>query len=240
MAVLDESAKSDPDWRRIDAMNELLDRYGALLREVDVWFARCLDQYPELIACRNGCSECCRGLFDITLLDALYLKRGFDALPELQRTGLVRAATGRLLQLSHLNPAFIEPWLLNGIPESDWDVLMPEEDETPCLLLSDDGGCLVYEHRPMTCRLNGIPLIDVSGEELFDEWCTLNFTEEDPRRFADLRFEFTGLFSRELLLFQRLIHHLTGAIRNEVDLFVPAAVVLDCNKIVEAIKLLDR
>ena len=221
-------------------MNDLLDRYGELLREVDGWFQRCLDQHPDLIACRNGCSECCRGLFDITLLDALFLKRGFDELPEPQKAGLVRSAIGRLQQLSHLNPAFIEPWLLNGIPESDWDVLMPEEDETPCLLLSESGECLVYDSRPMTCRLNGIPLIDVSGEELFDEWCTLNFTEVDPRCFADLRFEFNELFSQELLLFQKLVHLLTGTIRNEVDLFIPAAVVLDCNEIVEAIKRLHR
>jgi Fe-S-cluster containining protein len=219
-------------------MNDLLECYGALLREVDVWFQRCLEQHPDLIACHNGCSECCRGLFDITLLDALFLKRGFDALPEAQKNGLVQAATGRLGQLSHLNPAFVEPWLLNSIPESDWDVLMPEEDETPCLLLSETGGCLVYDFRPMTCRLNGIPLIDVSGEELFDEWCTLNFSGSDPQRFTDLRFEFTELFSRELLLFQRLIYQLTGTIRNEVDLFIPAAVVLDCRKIVDAIKRL--
>jgi hypothetical protein len=92
----------------------------------------------------------------------------------------------------------------------------------------------------MTCRLNGIPLIDISGEELFDEWCTLNFTKEDPRRFVDLRFEFAGLFSQELLLFQQLIYHLTGTIRNEVDLFIPAAVVLDGTKIVEAITRLQR
>jgi len=233
MAILDESAKDV-------YINDLLDCYGALLREVDVWFQRCLDQHPDLIACRNGCSECCRGLFDITLLDAFYLKRGFDALPEPQQSGLIRAALERLEQLSHLIPKFVEPWLLNDIPENDWDVLMPEEDETPCLLLSEAGGCLVYQYRPMTCRLNGIPLIDVSGEEMFDEWCTMNFSEVDPRRLADLRFEFTGLFSRELLLFQRLIHHLTGAIRNEVDLFIPAAVVLDCSRIVEAINRLDR
>ncbi|MFZ4856275.1 MAG: YkgJ family cysteine cluster protein [Desulfuromonadaceae bacterium] len=221
-------------------MNNLLDRYGELLLEVDGWFQRCLDQHPDLIACRNGCSECCRGLFDITLLDALYLKRGFDALPDQQKSGLIRSAFRRLDKLSHINPAFVEPWLLNAIPENDWDALMPEEDETPCLLLSQSGGCLVYRYRPMTCRLNGIPLIDISGEELFDEWCTLNFIEEEPQRFTDLRFEFTELFSRELHLFQKLIHHLTGAIRNEVDLFIPSAIVLDCNRIIEAIKRLDR
>lgn len=220
-------------------MNMLLDRYGLLLGEVDAWFRHCLEQHPDLIACQNGCSECCRGLFDITLLDAFYLKRGFDRLPEPLKTELVREASRRLEMLSHVNPAFIAPWLLNVIPEDDWDALMPEEDETPCLLLSETGGCLVYDYRPMTCRLNGIPLIDVSGEELFDEWCTLNFTEEDPRRFADLRYSFKELFAHELLLFQELVHHLTGRVRNEVDLFIPAAVVMDCKKIVPAIAELD-
>lgn len=219
-------------------MDTLLDRYGALLREVDDWFRRSLEQHHELIACRNGCSECCRGLFDITLLDALYLKHGFDMLPEPLKTELVREASRRLELLTGVNPAFVEPWLLNGISEDEWDALMPEEDETPCLLLSDTGGCLVYDYRPMTCRLNGIPLIDVSGEELFDEWCTLNFTGEDPRHFRDLRFAFTELFTRELLLFRELVHTLTGTARNEVDLFIPAAVVMEREKIVSAIAAL--
>lgn len=222
-----------------NAINSLLDRYGALLSEVDAWFQRCLEQHPDLIACRNGCSECCRGLFDITLLDAFYLKRGFDKLPEHLKIELVRTASRRLELLSEVNPAFVQPWLLNGIPEDDWEELMPEEDDTPCLLLSATGGCLVYDFRPMTCRLNGIPLIDASGEELFDEWCTLNFTGEDPRHLAGLRFAFTDLFSRELLLFQELVRHLTGSVRNEIDLFIPAAAVMDCNRIVAAIMALN-
>jgi Fe-S-cluster containining protein len=220
-------------------MNDLLDRYGDLLREVDAWFGHCLLLYPDKISCRNGCSECCRGLFDITLLDAWYLKSGFDQLPEPQKNKIIKAAIRRLDQLSQVNPDFAEPWLLNRIPEEDWDSLMPEDDETPCLLLSESGGCLVYEYRPMTCRLNGIPLIDVSGEELFDEWCTLNFTDVDPRSLVELRFGFTELFRRELLLFHEFIRQLTGDARNEVDLFIPAAVVMEREKIVRAIALLS-
>ncbi|MBW4056238.1 MAG: YkgJ family cysteine cluster protein [Proteobacteria bacterium] len=219
-------------------MDALLDRYGLLLGEVDAWFRQCLELHPELIACQHGCSECCRGLFDITLLDALYLRRGFDKLPERQKTEIAQAATQRLELLARVNPEFSEPWLLNGIPESDWDALMPEDDDTPCLLLSKTGGCLVYEYRPMTCRLNGIPLIDDSGEELFDEWCTLNFTEEDPRRLATIRFGFTQLFTQELHLFQELIRFLTGSARNEVDLFIPAALVMDRARIVPVISAL--
>ena len=216
-------------------MEQLLEHYGRLLGEVDAWFQRCHGLYVDHIACHNGCSACCRGLFDVTLLDALYLKRGFDRLPEGQKTALAATAVHRLEQLSRVNPAFNTPWLLNGIPEEEWDELMPEEDETPCLLLSPAGGCLVYDHRPMTCRLNGIPLIDSSGEEMFDEWCTLNFTGDDPRRFTELRFAFVDLFSRELLLFQQMMAALTGRVRNEADLFIPAAVLLDTPQVVTAL-----
>ena len=219
-------------------MNAILDRYGALLGEVDAWFRCCAEQHSDMIACCNGCSECCRGLFDITLLDAFYLKYGFDKLPESLKSEIVKGASRRLELLSLENPEFVEPWLLNGIPEDDWDALMPEDDETPCLLLSETGECLIYEYRPMTCRLNGIPLLDVSGEELFDEWCTLNFSKEDPRQLDDLRFGFTDLFTRELFLFRELVSSLTGSALNELDLFIPAAIVMDNNKIVTAIKSL--
>ena len=219
-------------------MNELLDRYGMLLGEVDAWFNACSRRYPEQIRCHGGCSSCCRGLFDITLLDAFHLKRGFDQLPEELRLAITAAANKRLESMSRQFPAFVEPWVLNVIPEAEWDDLMPEEDETPCLLLSESGLCLVYDHRPMTCRLNGIPLIDVSGEELFDEWCTLNFISRNPRRLRGLRFEFLELFAQELLLFHELIRGLSGEKLSELDLFIPAAIVLDKDKILLVIKSL--
>ncbi|KAB0669773.1 YkgJ family cysteine cluster protein [Oryzomonas sagensis] len=212
-------------------MKELLGRYGALLREVDRWFDGCIQRHGDQIACHRGCSACCRGLFDITVLDALYLRSGIDALPEAVQCSLRQKATERLASLSACNPSFVEPWILNRIPEEEWEELMPEEDETPCLLLAEDGSCLVYEHRPMTCRLNGIPLLDTSGEALMDEWCTLNFTGIDVAQLEDLRHPFLDLFAQELLLFRELTRRLLGDAVNELDTFIPAAVVLDAGMI---------
>lgn len=213
-------------------MTELLEKYGSLLREVDGWFRKCSERYPDYIRCHSGCSSCCRGLFDITLLDAIYLKQGFDLLPAPKRQEIELAANRRLEALAQKFPGFVSPWILNVIPEPEWENLMPEDDETPCLLLSDTGQCLNYEYRPMTCRLNGIPLIDLSGEELFDDWCTLNFVNKNPRRLRGLRHGFLELFAQELLLFHELTRSLTGEKIREVDLFIPAAVVLDMNSIV--------
>ena len=212
-------------------MNDILDQYGNLLQEVDGWFESCLARHSGVIACHHGCSECCRGLFDITLLDALYLKRGFDQLPvSVQQTVQMKAA-GRLDGLTTLWPDFTRPWTLNHIPEVQWDEMMPEDDETLCPLLSDQGACLVYAHRPMTCRLNGIPMIDTSGEELFDEWCSLNFVDSDPIRLVDIRHPFNDLFTQELLLFRELMRRIFGKAVSELDTIIPAAVFLDADTV---------
>ena len=217
-------------------MNNLLKRYGDLLCEVDAWFHGCVVRHPQQITCHAGCSSCCRGLFDITLLDALYLKFGVDQLEVSLHKSITAIAHERLKVLSDQFPEFSKPWLLNLIPEAEWDAIMPEEDETPCPLLSETGGCLVYAFRPMTCRLNGIPLIDASGEELFDEWCTLNFIREDPFKYEDLRFGFTELFAQELLLFREITRILTGKAINEIDTIIPAAIVLELDMVVATVK----
>jgi hypothetical protein len=107
---------------------------------------------------------------------------------------------------------------------------MPEEDETPCALLGADGNCLAYDYRPMTCRLNGLPLIDVSGEAFYDEWCTLNFTAKDPLRLEGLRWKFREHFQAELNLFHLFTAELLGRPVNEMDTFIPTALLIDFEK----------
>jgi Fe-S-cluster containining protein len=220
------------------AMNELLDRYGELLCEVDNWFAKCTAGHPQDIKCHLGCAACCRGLFDITMLDAAYLKRGVDRLEEAERIGVICAANERLQALSRKFPSFTDPWLLNLIEEPEWDAIMPEDDEDPCLLLSGRGICMAYEYRPMTCRLHGIPLIDVSGENLFDELCTLNFAGKNPLIYEDIRFGFNELFAQELLLFQEFIRMLTGRTLSETDTIIPAAILLDLDRVAQAVRVI--
>jgi len=212
-------------------VKDLLERYGELLREVDKWFSVCRERYRDHIACGEGCSSCCRGLFDITLLDALYLRSGFDSLPDDVQCSLRQKATERLASLTTCNPAFVHPWILNHIPEEEWEALMPEDDETPCLFLAEEGSCLLYEQRPMTCRLNGIPLFDVSGEAIMEECCTLNFTVEGGELLQDIRYPFYDLFAQELLLFRELTSRLLGEAVNEMDTFIPAATLIDVRSI---------
>lgn len=206
-------------------LEAVLGDYLALLKELDCWFARCSTRFGSLIACGAGCSACCRGLFDITLLDAWLLKTGFDRLPADVRSAAEAKSRARLRELQAAWPDFQAPYLLNGLPDEEWTE-MPAEDPTPCPLLVD-GRCLVYSFRPMICRLHGLPNIDHSGEDFAGSWCTLNFRDTQPLEIEELRWSFRRTFERELQLFRKFSAHLTGTTLNEADTFIPTALLID-------------
>jgi len=205
----------------------ILNRYQELLSEVDTWFSHCSLVAGTQISCQRGCSACCRGLFDITLLDARLLRQGFDGLPADVKQQVLLRAQQSIAGIRTFWPDYDHPYLFNGYPEEEWDLVMPEDDETPCPLLGQDGLCLVYECRPMTCRLNGIPMVDSSGEVLFDEWCSLNFAAVDPLQMQELRFHFNDIFTQEQLLFREFTKRLFCTALNELDTVIPAAVLIN-------------
>ena len=208
-------------------LQALLDAYCALLDKIDAWFASCLQSAPPgVLACRKGCSACCRGLFDISLLDAFLLRIGFAQLsPGLQEQVLTKCRSRRA-ELQVEWPQLQNPYLLNDLPDENWTA-MPEEDETPCPLLGEDNLCLVYSFRPMTCRLHGLPNIDFSGEDFSADICTLH--AGDPHALPDalLRWNFRENFGREINLLRAFTLQLTGEPTCEADTFIPLALLAD-------------
>jgi len=206
---------------------KLLEEYKELLLEIDGWFSRCQEHYPGEIACASGCSECCRGLFDITLLDAALLNIGFNTLAEDVKNIVMIRVEERLIFIRAIWPEFSHPFTLNHRTEEEREELMASDNHTKCVLLDDEGRCLLYEYRPMTCRLHGLPLIDVSEEIMEDEWCTKNFTVNDPLQLKSLAGPFSRLFQIEAALGRDFTNELLGRAVNELDSFIPAALLMD-------------
>lgn len=208
-------------------LSEIVTRYQNLLQNIDQWFGTVIDRYPEHIRCTGGCSGCCRGLFDITLLDAILLRQGFDLLPESSRDDVRQKSLERLVELKRLWPELSPPFMLNHHTEDDWEELMPDDDETPCPLLDDQGRCMVYERRPMTCRLHGLPLVDISGTVMHDEWCTENFSKVNPLVMPGLAAPFDEIFRQEVYLGRELAKGLLGEVVLELDTLIPLAILVD-------------
>lgn len=203
-----------------------VDRYHQLLGEVDNWFANCLKVGGASLSCRGGCSACCRALFDITLLDAWILKKGFADLPKEIKTQVLKRCQSRLSELNKRWPDLRPPYRLNTLPEEEW-LMTPEDDPTPCPLLDENGLCLVYANRPLICRLHGLPNIDVGGEDFEGTVCSLH--EGNPFSLPEhaLQWRFREVFTQEVNLLRNFTAALTGQAPLDFDTFIPLALLAD-------------
>lgn len=207
-------------------VKHLLQCYQQLLVEIDSWFAGCIAQFPEQIECSKGCSACCRALFEISLLDAALLQQGFQQLESNTQQQVLAKAQSRKTLLQQQWPDLKHPYILNRLPHNDWEE-MPEDDPTPCPLLDNNGACLLYRHRPLICRLHGLPNIDLSGEIFQADYCTLNFPASDALEHTELRHPFRQLYRREFDLLGEFSELVLNRRDLEIDTFIPLALLID-------------
>ena len=131
-------------------------KYEALVQIVDGVFDRVKKEYPKEVFCREKCSDCCYAIFDLTLIEALYLNDKFSqTFSGKLKNNLVEIAgkTDRVLVKMKRN-AYKE--VKKGTDELEIVAKMSQE-RIRCPLLGEDNLCVMYEHRPITCRIYGIP-----------------------------------------------------------------------------------
>ncbi|MBU1343355.1 MAG: YkgJ family cysteine cluster protein [Proteobacteria bacterium] len=131
-------------------------KYEALVQMVDAVFERVKKEYPKEVFCREKCSDCCYAIFDLTIIEALYLKDKFlKTFTGKKKNDLIEIAdkTDRVLTKMKRD-AYKE--VKNGANELEIVGKMSQE-RVRCPLLGEDNLCVMYEHRPITCRIYGIP-----------------------------------------------------------------------------------
>lgn len=167
----------------------LLPAYRGLLNDADRWFAGAVAAHrADGVACRSGCTLCCLGLFDVGPLDAELIAAGFRAASPECRQQLAAAAAERLETIARLEPGWSAPWHVDAIGEQRFDALCDRLADSRCAALADDGSCSIYDHRPMICRLHGLPMYDPTEARACGGGCELNFTPSDPAATPALHF----------------------------------------------------
>lgn len=131
-------------------------KYEALVQMVDAVFERVKNDYPKEVFCREKCSDCCYAIFDLTLIEALYLKDRFvKKFSGKEKNKFIEIAdkTDRAL-VKMKRDAFKK--VKDGADQLEIVAKMSQE-RVRCPLLGEDNLCVMYENRPITCRVYGIP-----------------------------------------------------------------------------------
>ena len=175
-------------------------QYRALLPVLDQWFARGVAAAgPSVVPCRSGCTACCHGPFDISPADAALVAEGLAALPAETQAEVAERAAAQLSRYRELIEGWGPPWDVDGVDEASFDALCESLRNLPCPALGPEGGCLIYAHRPATCRMTGLAILTRDDEVLenvcpiqgdFPVYATLPPVPFDLRRFEEMVEEF--------------------------------------------------
>ncbi|OQX61939.1 MAG: hypothetical protein B5M56_07900 [Desulfococcus sp. 4484_241] len=129
-------------------------KYEALVEMVDGIFARVKEEHPDRVKCKKGCSDCCFALFDLTLVEAIYINHAFNNAFGRDEQMLEKAnrADRQIYKLK--KRAYRE----HREGKNEVEILAEMgRQRIRCPLLNEQDMCDLYDHRPITCRTYGIP-----------------------------------------------------------------------------------
>lgn len=144
-------------------LTEIFKKYEALTKDVNALFEQVKGLCGDMVACEPGCSDCCHALFDVSLVEALYLNHHFKALhPEGASRDRIVAQADEADRSHYKLKRKAFKATEKGVPTTQILADLAKE-RIRCPLLNDEDRCDLYEFRPVTCRLYGLPL-DIGGQ----------------------------------------------------------------------------
>ncbi|MBW2569362.1 MAG: YkgJ family cysteine cluster protein, partial [Deltaproteobacteria bacterium] len=131
-------------------------KYEKIVVMVDNVFKRVKKEYPECVTCEQECSDCCFALFDLSLIEGLYINYQFNKNFEgKEKNRLIDKLNTADREVHRIKKKAYKD-LKAGEKEDDILNDMAEK-RVRCPLLNEQNLCDIYEYRPITCRLYGIP-----------------------------------------------------------------------------------
>jgi len=155
-------------------------------------------------------------LFDISLADAVGVAEGLAALsPDVRGQVLARAEAIQESIDLHL--------MDRDDPRTD-EVADSFAEPPRCPMLGPSNECLIYNQRPLACRLEGLPMVD-RRDGLFADWCELNFVNGVSQTArADLTLDYDAIAVADEVASAE-VAAVAGISDPESVVFVPSVVV---------------
>lgn len=141
----------------IPELDAVFTKYEALVKQVDDVFEKVRLEHPDCVKCQLECADCCHALFDLSLVEALYLNRHFLAtVAEARKEEILAQANKTDRDVYRLKRKAFKA-VESGEKTEEQVLLEMAAERVRCPLLNTENRCEMYTHRPITCRLYGIP-----------------------------------------------------------------------------------
>ena len=131
-------------------------KYEALVAQADTAFDRVKAAHSDCVKCEEKCADCCFALFDLTLIEALYIHHKFNEKYQGTEKAELLEKSNRADRRIYKIKRKAYNDLQAGKNEGEILAAMALE-RVRCPLLNEKELCDLYEYRPITCRFYGVP-----------------------------------------------------------------------------------
>lgn len=132
--------------------DDLFKEYEKLVARADRAFEEVREKHGSCIKCEVGCSDCCHAVFGLFPIEALYLNHHFGSLDEEIRAEALKLGDAADKELLRMQKQLEQC----GDNRDKMNRLMAQA-RVRCPLLTGENKCVIYDRRPVTCRVYGIP-----------------------------------------------------------------------------------
>lgn len=141
----------------IPELEQVFKKYETFVEQLDGVFERVRQEYTDCVKCKLTCSDCCHALFDLSLVEALYINRQFlEVVDGEKKDKILESANKSDRKIYQLKRKAFKS-VAAGEKSEDQVLLEMAAERIRCPLLNEDNQCDLYASRPITCRLYGIP-----------------------------------------------------------------------------------
>jgi Fe-S-cluster containining protein len=131
-------------------------KYEELAKAADDVFERVSKEHSECVKCKIECSDCCHALFDLTLIEAIYINHKFkEKIKGNAKEMIINKANDIDRQIHKIKKRAYKKLEAGGGEDEILSSLAGER--VRCPFLNNKDSCDMYEYRPITCRFYGIP-----------------------------------------------------------------------------------
>ena len=191
-------------------MNEqfkpFFEQYEALSASVERAFESVKNQFPDCVKCKPFCADCCYAVFDLTFIEAMYINERFRNKYNGENLNILMERCNKIDRTLYKLKKSAYKAVESGKEEKE---ILHEMAETRirCPMLNDAEMCEIYDFRPLTCKLYGIPTAigsegytcGLSGFEKGEKYPTANLDKIQNKLLqlsADLAASIQSKYSR--------------------------------------------
>ena len=141
-------------------LNDLFSKYVHEVQKADHLFKTIQEKYPLSVCCSIHCCDCCHAVFGVFPIEAAYINYHFNRLDRKIRRDILRRAEKAETEVLRTKDKLK---IFDDKPQMK--VYGLGKQRVRCPLLTEKEECVLYEKRPIICRIYGVPFSLKNGNK---------------------------------------------------------------------------